>query len=116
MIKTLTITLSPAEAADDLSIRKAIATESGVSAKKVAGYIIQKQSIDARSRQARIILQLQAFIEEQVQEAPAFDPQLRDVTNAPHVVIVGAGPAGLFAALRLITLGIKPIIIERGKD
>jgi uncharacterized FAD-dependent dehydrogenase len=116
MIKTLTITLTPAEAADDLSIRKAIAAEAAVSAKKVTGYIIQKQSIDARSRQARIILQLQAFIEEQVQEAPAFDPQLRDITHAPHVVIVGAGPAGIFAALRLITLGIKPIIIERGKD
>jgi uncharacterized FAD-dependent dehydrogenase len=116
MIKTISITLTPAEAAEEQSIRKAIAAECGVSSKKITGYSIQKRSIDARSRQARIVIQLQAFIEEQVQEAPTFDPQLRDVTNAPHAVIVGAGPAGLFAALRLITLGFKPIILERGKD
>jgi uncharacterized FAD-dependent dehydrogenase len=116
MIKQTTIQLLPADAADDRNIRKAIAAECAVNAKQITGYVIQKRSIDARSRQAKIILQLQVFINEKVAEALPFDPQLRDVSNAPHVVIIGSGPAGIFAALRLIALGFKPIILERGKD
>jgi len=116
MIKIISISLSPAEAADERSIKKSIAAELALSAKRITGYNIQKRSIDARSRQAKVILQLEVFIDQQVQQPWAFNPQLRDVSHAPHVVIVGAGPAGLFAALRLINLGIKPIVIERGKD
>jgi len=116
MIKQISILLTPAEAANGQIIKRHIAGECDVPAKRITGYTIQKRSIDARSRQARIILQVQVFIDERFQEPEAFDPQLTDVRNAPHVVIVGAGPAGLFAALRLITLGIKPIILERGKD
>jgi uncharacterized protein len=116
MVKTITISLSPADAADELVIKKQVAAECALSPKRITGYSIQKRSIDARSRQAKIILQIQVFIDEQAIEPPAFDPQLQDVTNAPHIVIAGAGPAGLFAALRLITLGCKPIILERGKD
>jgi len=106
----------PADAFDDKAIRRMAAEECGVRTKQITGYHIQKRSIDARSRQARYILQLEVFIDMDVPEIPAFDPQLQDVTHAPHVVIIGAGPAGLFAALRLISLGKKPIIIERGKD
>ena len=116
MIKNISISLSPAEAADQQIVRSRIAAECGVAAGRLTGFTIVKQSIDARSRQARIIIQAQVFIDEQVAEPPAFDPQLQNVESAPHVVIVGAGPAGLFAALRLITLGFKPIILERGKD
>ena len=116
MTKQITLSLTPADAADEQSIKTNIAAECGVGAKRITGYSIQKRSIDARSRQARVILQIQVFIDEAVVAAPSFDPQLRNVSNAPHVVIVGAGPAGLFAALRLITLGYKPIILERGKD
>ncbi len=116
MIKTVSLSVLPSEAADEQIILRSIANECSLSPKRITGYTIQKRSIDARSRQARIILQLQVFIDEQVLEPAPFDPQLQDVTNAPHVVIVGAGPAGLFAALRLITLGFKPIILERGKD
>jgi uncharacterized FAD-dependent dehydrogenase len=61
-------------------------------------------------------LQIEVFINEQVKERPVFDPELQNVGNALPVVIIGAGPAGLFAALKLISLGRKPIIIERGKD
>jgi uncharacterized FAD-dependent dehydrogenase len=116
MVKTITISISPVEAADELAIRKHIAGEIGISPKRITGYTVQKRSIDARSRQAKIILQIQVFIDEKPIEVPAFDPQLRDVAHAPHIVIAGAGPAGLFAALKLITLGYKPIIVERGKD
>ncbi len=116
MIRNISISITPADAADEQTIKRVLAEECGVPTKRITGYTIQKRSIDARSRQARIIIQAQVFIDEAVTEVPAFDPQLQDVTNAPHVVIIGAGPAGLFAALRLITLGYKPIILERGKD
>lgn len=116
MIKIVSIALSPADAADDNSITRTVAAELGLNKKRITGYNIQKRSIDARARQPKVILQLEVFIDQKVQQPQSFDPQLRDVANAPHVVIVGAGPAGLFAALRLISLGIKPVIIERGKD
>ncbi len=116
MTRSITISLTPADAADEATIKTQIAAECGVTPQRISSYTIQKRSIDARSRQARIIIQAQVFIDEQTPEAPAFDPQLQNVANAPHIFIVGAGPAGLFAALRLITLGYKPIILERGKD
>ncbi len=116
MIKSISLSLLPADAADQLNIKKSIAAECGISPPRITGYKIEKRSIDARARQVKIIIQLQVFIDEHVAEIPAFDPQLNNVSNAAHVVIVGAGPAGLFAAFRLISLGIKPIIIERGKD
>lgn len=116
MIKTITLSLAPADAADEQLTKRNIANACGVSQGRITGYTIQKRSVDARSRQAKIILQIQVSIDEKVAETPVFDPQLQNVANAPHIIIVGTGPAGLFAALRLITLGYKPIIIERGKD
>ncbi|MCD6011444.1 MAG: FAD-binding protein [Flavipsychrobacter sp.] len=116
MTKTITLSLLPSEAADEQGIKKHIAAECGVKEGRISGYHIQKRSIDARGRQVKIILQVLVFIDERVQEQLPFDPQLHDVSDAPHVVIVGAGPAGLFAALKLISLGVKPIVIERGKD
>ena len=116
MIKTITLCLTPEDAGQGPQIKKSIAKECAIDPGRITGYTIQKRSVDARSKQVHIILQVQVFIDEAVIESHAFDPQLQDVTNAPHVVIVGAGPAGLFAALRLITLGFKPVILERGKD
>jgi hypothetical protein len=116
MIKNVSIKLPPAFAADERRLKMQLAEELAVNPKRITGYHILKRSIDARSRQAHFILQLEVFIDEPVNALPAFDPQLQNVSNAPHVLIVGAGPAGLFAALRFISLGIKPIIIERGKD
>ena len=116
MIKNISITITPSDAADETILKKHIAAECGIAPHRITGYTIQKRSIDARSRQAKVIIQVTVFIDEPVLEAPQFDPQLQNVSNAPHIVIVGAGPAGLFAALRLITLGYKPIILERGKD
>lgn len=117
MVKNISLALPPQAAADDTAVRKAIAAECGISVAQLSGYHLLKRSIDARSRKGvQVVLQVQAFIGEQVQELPVFDPQLRDVSGAPEIVIAGAGPAGLFAALRLISLGIRPIVIERGKD
>jgi len=116
MVKTVSLSLSPAEAIDAITVKKSAANECAVGYKQVTGYNILKRSIDARSRQPKVILQLEVFIDEQPVAPIPFNPELKDVSNAPHVVIIGAGPAGLFAALRLISLGIKPIILERGKD
>jgi len=116
MIKIISIALTPEAAADEQSVRKAVTDAAGVKPASITRYTIQKRSIDARGRQVSIIIQAQVFIDEPVTTPPPFDPELNDVTHAPHILIVGAGPAGLFAALRLISLGYKPIIIERGKD
>lgn len=116
MIKNISITLAPADAADATSIKRMAALETDVPAKRITGYNIVKRSIDARAKQARIVLQLDVFIDEPVAEKASFDPELNNVANAPYIVIVGAGPAGLFAALRAISLGYKPMVLERGKD
>jgi uncharacterized FAD-dependent dehydrogenase len=116
MIKNISIAVLPAEAISDRSIRRYIVDETGVKASRITGYHIQKKSIDARGKQPRVILQLQVFIDEKVQEQPAFDPELQNVSNKTPILIVGAGPAGLFAAIRAIVLGYRPIVLERGKD
>ncbi len=116
MIKIVSLKLKPAEAASEAAILAAITTETGIPRKRITGYVLQKRSIDARGRQPYYVLQVQVFIDEAVQQPTPFNPELQNVTNAKPVVIVGAGPAGLFAALRLITLGYKSIILERGKD
>jgi uncharacterized FAD-dependent dehydrogenase len=116
MIRNLTISLSPAAAGDDQSVRKTLAAAAGVAERRISGYSIRKQSIDARSREVKINLQVELAIDEQPVPAPPFDPGFRDVHGAREAVIVGAGPAGLFAALRLIREGVRPVILERGKD
>lgn len=79
-------------------------------------YKVVRRSIDARSRQIKVNLSVELYID----EAPPLNPEIfnnyKDVRNAPPAIIIGAGPAGLFAALRLIELGVKPIVLERGKD
>ncbi|HTM64699.1 MAG TPA: FAD-binding protein [Flavipsychrobacter sp.] len=116
MIKNVTISLLPHQATEEVSIKEHLASELSVAPKRITGYKIEKRSIDARSRQPKVVLQLSVFIDQMEGKVIAFDPQLKNVSNAPHVVIVGAGPAGLFAALQLIALGLKPVILERGKD
>lgn len=116
MIKIVSIKLKPAQAADDTLVKTALAQEAGIAPKRITGYVLQKRSIDARGKQPYVVLQAQVFIDEAVQEPQPFDPELQNVTNAQPIVIIGAGPAGLFAALKLITLGYKPIVLERGKD
>ena len=117
MIKQLALRLKPSEAADDFFLKQIIATESGKKAASVTGYNILKKSIDARGRQPYINITLDAFIDEPFIKRHLQQFIFPDVSKSyKQVVIVGAGPAGLFAALQLIEKGIKPIIIERGKD
>lgn len=79
-------------------------------------YRIVRKSIDARSRQSRINVSIEVFVGEQPDNLYENEFHYHAVDNATPIVIVGAGPAGLFAALRLIELGYKPIVLERGKD
>ncbi len=116
MVKTLQIVLAPAEAGDDSLIRRAIAAQTSSGVKRISGYRILKRSVDARSRNPKIQMTVEVFVDVPFTEPPVFQPQLNQVAGAEPVIVVGAGPAGLFAAFRLIALGLKPIILERGKD
>lgn len=117
MIKELTLRLLPHEVADDTIVKRAIAQSAGVHAKAITGYYLLKYSLDARSRTIWANVSLRAYINEPFHQRQLIPIQFQDVaTVAKKVIIVGAGPAGLFAALRLIELGIQPIVLERGKD
>lgn len=116
MTREITISLLPADAFDERIVRRVAAEECGVNVTRITGIHTVRRSIDARSRQAKYILSLRVDIDKAPPPAPIFQPDLKDVTNAAPVIVVGAGPAGLFAALRLIALGRKPIVLERGKD
>ena len=118
MQEKIQLRLKPAEAADQNIVLQYIAKSLAKPIDSITGYHILKQSIDARSRQqVWINLSLLAFIEEPVQKRSSEQSHFPVLpSNAKEVVIVGAGPAGLFAALECILLGLRPILLERGKD
>jgi uncharacterized FAD-dependent dehydrogenase len=117
MKKHFIIKLKPAEAANNTYLKKIIAAQAGYIPSEITGYTILKKSIDARSKQVYVNLTVEAFIREPYLQRKKKNIQFRDVHNSKkQVIIVGAGPAGLFAAMQLMEKGIKPIILERGKD
>src|ERR1043166_3634186 len=114
MQQQVTLKLLPSEAADAGAIKALIAGATAKKEKEITGFHIHKKSIDARSRQPYINLTVRAFINEPFVERTITPVELRDVSKAAHkVVIIGAGPAGLFAALKLIEQGVQPVILER---
>ena len=117
MQQQINLRLTPSEAADDLLITKKIAATAGKKTDAVSGFHIIKRSIDARGSRIYINLRVHAFIDEPFHQRAAGEFHFRDVSQSSHsVIIIGAGPAGLFAALKLLEAGIKPVILERGKD
>src|SRR5215207_10064536 len=101
MQKKITLKVLPSEAADSESLRALILRACSIQPQQLTGYNMLKQSIDARGRQTWFHLTLQAFIDEPFQQLPLIPLQLKDVHGSMKtVIIIGAGPAGLFAALR----------------
>ncbi|WP_455250582.1 NAD(P)/FAD-dependent oxidoreductase [Porphyromonas sp.] len=114
---TLQLNLSPEEAASDASIRSAVARELHLAPEAITSIQIRRRNIDARQRRIRVGLSVDVYLEGEQPVVDDFsDLVYPDVSAAPSVVVVGAGPCGLFAALRLIELGLRPIVLERGQD
>jgi uncharacterized FAD-dependent dehydrogenase len=118
MQKEISLKLKPSEASNESILKEFIAQSLGKKETDITGFYKTKQSIDARSRQqVWINLTLKTFINEPFIERKVEEIFLQNVTHTnKKVIVVGAGPAGLFAALKLLEQGIKPIVIERGKD
>jgi uncharacterized FAD-dependent dehydrogenase len=115
MIEKLQIRISPKQAYSKDRYLPLVAKKFGVCIDEINHINIIKKSIDARKRPVMINLQLEVFInQEYVKEEKKID--YSDVSNAKSVIVVGAGPAGLFASLQLVSQGLKPILIERGAD
>ena len=117
MQQKISLKLLPSEAADETAVKKLLARSSGKKENEIKGFHILKRSIDARGKTVWINLTVNAFINEPFRQAKIQQFDFRDISRAAKkVIIIGAGPAGLFAAIKLIEKGIKPVILERGKD
>lgn len=117
MQQQLSLKLSPASASDHALVIENIAQATGKKIEEISGFHLLRSSIDARGKSVYINLTVNAFIDEPFHERTLQLFEFKDVSHsAKKVIIVGGGPAGIFAALQLIEAGIKPIVLERGKD
>lgn len=116
MIKEITIRILPQQAATENGIKDFLGREYALNKNEIQAVRILKRSIDARKRQVFINLTVRIYINEQPQDDLFIPISYGDVSDRRPAVVVGAGPAGLFAALRLIELGMRPIVLERGQD
>ncbi|WP_281231924.1 NAD(P)/FAD-dependent oxidoreductase [Flavobacterium gelatinilyticum] len=117
MPKELLFQVSPEIASNELLLKDYLSKQIKVSSQEIQHVSILKRSIDARQKAIKINLKVLIYLKgESFQEIKPELPNYQDVSKAQEVIVVGAGPAGLFAALQLIELGLKPIVLERGKD
>ena len=116
MIQEIQLRLLPEEAANEQSLKVALMRETGLKADDIQAVRVLKRSIDARQRTVFVNLKVRVFVHELPTEQEFEPVEYPDVSGKKAVIVVGAGPSGLFAALRLIELGFRPIVIERGKD
>lgn len=110
------VRMLPQQAASEAAMREFIAREKGIDARTIKHVRVLRRSIDARQRTIYINLKVRVYINEEPRDEEYIPVEYRDVSSAPAVVVVGAGPGGLFSSLRLIELGMRPVVIERGKD
>ncbi|WP_431243007.1 NAD(P)/FAD-dependent oxidoreductase [Flavobacterium sp. P21] len=117
MPRELLLQVTPETAANEVLLKDYLSKQIKVSPNEIQHISILKRSIDARQKAIKINLKVVIYLKgESFQETKIELPIYKDVSNAQEVIVVGAGPAGLFAALQLIELGLKPIVLERGKD
>lgn len=116
MIQEYQIRILPEQAANEEGIKRYLAKEKGLDARTLNKVRVLKRSIDARQRTIFVNLKVRAYINEMPQDDQYVHTEYPDVSSRPRVIVVGEGPGGLFASLRLIELGYRPIVLERGKD
>lgn len=116
MIKELQIRVLPQQAVNEAVIKEFLAKDHGLDARTIKHVRVLKKSIDARQRTIFVNLKVRMYINELPLDDEYVHTHYGDVSGAKRVVVVGAGPGGLFAALRLIELGLCPVVIERGKN
>ena len=117
MPQELLIQVSPEIAANDLLLKSHLSKEIKITVDDIQHISILKRSIDARQKAVKINLKVLIYLKGELFQETKFQlPDYGNVASAQEVIVVGAGPAGLFAALQLIELGLKPILVERGKD
>ena len=116
MVKEFQIRVVPEIAAQEDRLKAYLADEQGIDIKTVFGVRILKRSIDARQRQVYVNLKVRVYVNEQPHDDEYQRTEYTNVEGKQQVIVVGAGPGGLFAALRLIELGLRPIVLERGKN
>ena len=116
MINEYQVRVLPQQAASNQSIKLYLAEEEGIDARTIMAVRILKRSIDARQRAIYVNLKIRVYINEYPQDDEYIHTDYPIVDGRKKIIVVGEGPGGLFAALRLIELGYKPVILERGKD
>ena len=116
MIQEYQIRVLPEQAANEQNIKLFISKDKGIDARTVKAIRVLKRSIDARQRTIYVNLKVRLYINEHPQDDEYTHTVYNNVEGKPQVIVVGAGPGGLFAALRLIELGLRPVVVERGKN
>jgi len=110
------ITLTPEASSDEKSVRELAGRTAHIDPSSISSIRVVRRSVDARQKIIKVILTIDVFTAGEAESQIIRPLQARNVSSAKEVIIVGGGPAGLFAALRLIELGLRPVILERGKD
>ena len=116
MIQEFQLRALPEQVYNEQSLRRFVAREKGMDERTIKGVRILKKSIDARQRTIFINLKVRVYVNELPSDEAFVPTEYPNVAGKPRVVVVGAGPGGLFAALRLIELGFCPVVVERGKN